>query len=241
MKLIIQIPCYNEAAALPMTLAQLPRQVAGCDEVERLVIDDGSDDGTSAIARACGVDHVVRHPSNRRLAAAFMTRLDRAIAPGADNQYDARDIPVLTTPSIEGSADFLVGARPIASAAHFAWITKRLQQLGSSVVRMASGSSVEDTPSGFRAMTRDVAMRLNVFNTCANETLIQAGRGNIRVISVPVRTNADLHPSRLVRGILDDVTKSLATICFGAGLTCVRCASHCRGRWRCAGTVGQRR
>ena len=236
MKLIIQIPSYNEATALPMTLAQLPRQVAGCDEVERLVIDYRSDDCTSAVARVCGVDHVVLHPSNRGLAAAFVTGLDRAIALGADivlntdadNQYDGRDIPVLATPNIEGSADFEVGARPIASPAHFAWITKRLQQLGGSVVRMVSANSEEDTPSGLRAMTCDVAKRLNVLNTWTNETLIQVGRGNIRVVSVPIRTNADLHPSRLVRGILDDVTKSLATICFGAGLTCARCASHCR-------------
>lgn len=222
MKLVIQIPCYNEAAVLPETLSHLPRSVAGCDQVEWLVIDDGSSDDTAEVARACGADHVIRHPSNRGLAAAFMTGLEHAISLGADivlntdadNQYDARDIPVLIEPIIAGRADFVVGARPIASTVHFSWLKKLLQRLGSLVVRMASGTSVEDAPSGFRAMTRDVAMRLNVFNgyTYTIETLIQAGRSNIRVVSVPVRTNADLRPSRLVRGIFDYVTRSLATI-----------------------------
>jgi glycosyltransferase involved in cell wall biosynthesis len=222
MKLIIQIPCFNEAAALPTTLAQLPRVVPGCDTVEWLVIDDGSRDDTAAVARALGVDHVVRHQSNRGLAAAFMTGLDAAISLGADivlntdadNQYDARDIPLLVAPIVRGEADFVVGARPIASTVHFSWLKKRLQRLGSLVVRLASGTDVEDAPSGFRAMTRDVAMRLNVFNTYTYtiETLIQAGRSNIRVQSVPVRTNADLRPSRLVRGMFDYVGKSLATI-----------------------------
>lgn len=222
MKLIIQIPCFNEAAVLPATLAQLPRMVPGCDTVEWLVIDDGSRDDTAAVARALGVDHVIRHQSNRGLAAAFMTGLDAAISLGADivlntdadNQYDARDIPLLVAPIIRGEADFVVGARPIASTAHFSWLKKRLQRLGSLVVRLASGTDVEDAPSGFRAMTRDVAMRLNVFNTYTYtiETLIQAGRSNIRVQSVPVRTNADLRPSRLVRGMFDYVGKSLATI-----------------------------
>ncbi len=222
MKLIIQIPCFNEAAALPTTLALLPRQLAGCDQVEWLVIDDGSSDNTSAVARDCGVDHIVRHPSNRGLATAFMTGLEQAISLGADivlntdadNQYDARDIPLLLAPILAGRADLVVGARPIEGTAHFSWLKKRLQRLGSWVVRMASGTDVEDAPSGFRAMTRDVAMRLNVFNTYTYtiETLIQAGRSNIRVVSVPVRTNADMRPSRLVRGMLDYVAKSLATI-----------------------------
>lgn len=222
MKLIIQIPCFNEAGALPTTLAALPREVPGCDSVEWLVIDDGSRDDTAAVARALGVDHVVCHQTNRGLATAFMTGLDKAVALGADivlntdadNQYDARDIPQLVAPIIRGDADLVIGARPIASTLHFSWLKKRLQRLGSLVVRMASGTDVEDAPSGFRAMTRDVAMRLNVFNnyTYTIETLIQAGRSNIRVLSVPVRTNADLRPSRLVRGMFDYVGRSLATI-----------------------------
>ena len=222
MKLIIQIPCFNESTALPTTLALLPRTLPGCDQVEWLVIDDGSTDDTAAVARACGVDHIVRHQTNRGLAAAFMTGLDAAIGHGADlvlntdadNQYDARDIPQLIAPILSGDADLVVGARPIEDTAHFSWLKKRLQRLGSFVVRKASGTDVEDAPSGFRAMTRDVAMRLNVFNTYTYtiETLIQAGRSNIRVISVPVRTNADMRPSRLVRGIFDYVGKSLTTI-----------------------------
>lgn len=222
MKLIIQIPCFNESAVLPTTLAQLPRELPGCDQVEWLVIDDGSADDTSAVARSCGVDHVIRHPTNRGLAAAFMTGLEESIALGADivlntdadNQYDARDIPQLIAPILAGQADLVVGARPIEDTAHFSWLKKRLQRLGSYVVRKASGTEVEDAPSGFRAMTRDVAMRLNVFNTYTYtiETLIQAGRSNIKVLSVPVRTNADLRPSRLVRGLFDYVSKSLTTI-----------------------------
>lgn len=221
-KLIIQIPCYNEAESLPVTLAELPRSVPGCDCVEWLVIDDGSHDDTAGTARAHGVDHVVIHPTNRGLAAAFMTGLEHAISAGADivvntdadNQYDARDIERLVAPIIEGRADLVVGARPIEQTAHFSWLKKRLQRLGSLVVRMASGTDVADAPSGFRAMTRDVAMRLNVFNayTYTVETLIQAGRSNIRVLSVPIRTNRDLRPSRLVRGIFDYVGKSLGTI-----------------------------
>ena len=222
MKSIIQIPCYNEAETLPVTLADLPRAVAGCDSVEWLVIDDGSRDETAAVARAHGVDHVVTHPTNRGLAAAFMSGLDYAIGAGADivvntdadNQYDARDIPLLVAPIIDGKADLVVGARPIEQTAHFSWLKKRLQRLGSLVVRMASGTDVADAPSGFRAMTRDVAMRLNVFNTYTYtvETLIQAGRSNIRVLSVPIRTNRDLRPSRLVRGVADYISKSLGTI-----------------------------
>lgn len=222
MKLVIQIPCYNEAETLPIALKELPRAVPGCDVVEWLVIDDGSSDDTVAVARAHGVEHVVSHPTNRGLAAAFMTGLEHAIGVGADivlntdadNQYDSRDIPALIAPIIEGKADLVVGARPIERTAHFSWVKKRMQRLGSFVVRIASGTDVEDAPSGFRAMTRDVAMRLNVFNTYTYtiETLIQAGRSNIRVRSVPIRTNPDLRPSRLVRGMVDYIRKSLGTI-----------------------------
>jgi glycosyltransferase involved in cell wall biosynthesis len=222
MKLIIQIPCYNEAESLPVSLAALPSQVHGCDRVERLVIDDGSSDETASVARQLGVEHVVRHPTNRGLAAAFMTGLDAAVALGADiivntdadNQYDARDIETLVQPIIEGRAEFVIGARPIETTRHFSWLKRRLQGLGSRVVRLASNTSVADAPSGFRAITRDVAMRLNVFNsyTYTLETIIQAGRSNIRVLSVPIRTNPDLRPSRLVRNIGSYVGRSLATI-----------------------------
>jgi len=222
MKLIIQVPCFNEAEVLPVTLAALPRSVAGCDIVEWLVVDDGSSDDTAAVARRLGADHVVRHPNNRGLAAAFMTGLDAALARGADvivntdadNQYEAGDIETLIRPIVEGQAEFVIGARPIESTRHFSWLKRRLQVLGSAVVRLASRTEVADAPSGFRAMTRDVALRLNVFNayTYTLETIIQAGRSNIRVVSVPIRTNPDLRPSRLVKGIGDYVLRSLGTI-----------------------------
>ncbi|MBS0211836.1 MAG: glycosyltransferase family 2 protein [Proteobacteria bacterium] len=222
MKLIIQIPCYNEAEALPVTLAALPRSVPGCDTVEWLVIDDGSKDDTAAVAKRLGVDHVVRHPLNRGLAAAFMTGLDTATRLGADiivntdadNQYEAQDIAQLVAPIVDGRAEFVIGARPIETTQHFSWVKRRLQKLGSRVVRIASRTDVADAPSGFRAMTRDVALRLNVFNayTYTLETIIQAGRSNIRVLSVPIRTNPDLRPSRLVKSTGNYVFRSLTTI-----------------------------
>jgi glycosyltransferase involved in cell wall biosynthesis len=222
MKLIIQIPCFNEAESLPVTLAALPKAVEGCTSVEWLVIDDGSSDSTSEVARSLGVDHVIRLPVNRGLATAFMTGLETALLAGADiivntdadNQYDARDIPALVQPILRGEAELVVGERPINETDHFSWLKKRLQRLGSWAVRFASGTQVADAPSGFRAMSRDVATRLNVFNsyTYTLETIIQAGRSNIRVTSVPVRTNADMRPSRLVKGIANYVMRSMATI-----------------------------
>jgi glycosyltransferase involved in cell wall biosynthesis len=222
MKLVIQIPCYNEAASLPLTIAQLPRAVPGCDIVEWLVIDDGSDDDTAAVAEKLGVDHVARHPVNRGLAAAFMTGLETAVACGADiivntdadNQYDARDIETLVGPIIEQRAEMVIGARPIADTEHFSWLKKQLQGLGSAVVRAASNTRVADAPSGFRAFTREAAQRLNVFSsyTYTLETIIQAGHSNIRVMSVPIRTNPDLRPSRLVKSIGRYVWRSSTTI-----------------------------
>jgi glycosyltransferase involved in cell wall biosynthesis len=222
MKLIIQIPCFNEAEALPVTVATLPRSVPGCDTVEWLVVDDGSNDGTADVARRLGVDHVVRFPVNRGLASAFMAGLETCVANGADiivntdadNQYDSRDIATLVQPIVEGKAEFVIGARPIEDIQHFSWVKRRLQSLGSRVVRLASGTDVADAPSGFRALTRDVAMRLNVFNayTYTLETIIQAGRSNIRVASVPIRTNPDLRPSRLISSMSNYVFRSLGTI-----------------------------
>jgi len=222
MKLVIQIPCYNESASLPTTIAQLPRTVAGCDAVEWLVIDDGSSDDTAAVAERLGVDRVVRHPVNRGLAAAFMTGLETALAEGADiivntdadNQYDARDIETLVRPIVERRAEMVIGARPIADTEHFSWIKKQLQGLGSAVVRAASNTRVADAPSGFRAFTREAAQRLNVFSsyTYTLETIIQAGHSNIRVVSVPIRTNPDLRPSRLVKSISRYVWRSSTTI-----------------------------
>lgn len=221
-KIIIQIPCYNEAETLPVTLSDLPTEIDGFEAVEWLVIDDGSTDGTAEVAAENGVHHVVRHPVNRGLAAAFMTGIETAVALGADvivntdadNQYEGRDIEALARPILAGEAEMVVGARPILQTDHFSWLKKRLQVLGTAVVRLASNTEVQDAPSGFRAFTRDVAMRLNVFNTYTYtlETLIQAGHSNIRVTSVPVRTNPDLRPSRLVRSIGRYVWRSASTI-----------------------------
>ncbi|GAB3334355.1 glycosyltransferase family 2 protein [Marilutibacter aestuarii] len=222
MKLIIQIPCLDEAQTLAVALADLPRQVEGFDSVEWLVIDDGSTDDTSAVAKRHGVDHVVRHPVNRGLATAFMTGLEACLRLGADvivntdadNQYNGADIPRLTAPVVAGQADMVIGTRPIDDTQHFSWIKKKLQRLGSWAVRMASKTKVEDAPSGFRAISRDTAMRLNVFNayTYTLETIIQAGLSNLLVLSVPVRTNGDLRPSRLVKSIPSYVRRSLGTI-----------------------------
>jgi glycosyltransferase involved in cell wall biosynthesis len=222
MKLIIQIPCLNEAATLGTALATLPRTMAGFDKVEWLVVDDGSTDGTAELARQLGVDHVVRHPVNRGLATAFMTGIDAGLRHGADvivntdadNQYEAADIPLLVQPILDHRADMVIGARPIGQTEHFSWIKKQLQRIGSWAVRLASKTRVADAPSGFRAMTRETAMRLNVFNayTYTLETIIQAGLSNLTVISVPIRTNPDLRPSRLVKSIPNYVKRSLLTI-----------------------------
>lgn len=222
MKLVIQIPCLNEAGTLATALATLPRHVDGFETVEWLVVDDGSTDGTAELARQLRVDHVIRHPVNRGLATAFMTGIDAALQCGADvivntdadNQYEAADIPLLVQPILEHRADMVIGARPIAQTEHFSWIKKQLQHFGSWAVRVASKTKIADAPSGFRAMTRETAMRLKVFNayTYTLETIIQAGLSNLTVVSVPIRTNPDLRPSRLVKSIPNYVKRSLVTI-----------------------------
>ncbi|KAF1708907.1 glycosyl transferase [Pseudoxanthomonas kalamensis DSM 18571] len=222
MKLIVQIPCLNEAATLATTISELPNKINGFDEVEWLVIDDGSTDDTALVAKSLGVHHIVRHPANRGLATAFMTGVDACLRlnadvivnTDADNQYRAEDIPKLTAPILSGEADMVIGERPIDSTEHFSWLKKKLQRLGSWAVRIASKTDVKDAPSGFRAVSRETAMRLNVFNayTYTLETIIQAGLSNLRVISVPIRTNEDLRPSRLVKSIFSYVRRSLTTI-----------------------------
>jgi len=199
MKLIIQIPCYNEAETLPVTLKDLPRDVVGFSSVEWLVIDDGSSDGTAAVATEAGVDHIVSFTSNRGLAGAFLAGLDAAVRLGADvivntdadNQYMAADISALVAPILAGKADVVIGARPIDNISSFSPIKKLLQKAGSAVVRIVSRTDIPDAPSGFRAMTREAAMRFNVFNnyTYTLETIIQAGQKGIAITSVPVRVN----------------------------------------------------
>lgn len=222
MKLIIQIPCLNEAETLAITLGELPRQVAGFDSVEWLIIDDGSTDGTAQVAKDNGVDHVVRHTGNRGLAYAFMTGLDACLKRGADvivntdadNQYQAADIPLLTAPVLDGRADMVVGARPISEIEHFSLAKKFLQKLGSWVVRVSSRTDVADAPSGFRAISRNAAEQFIVFNTYTYtlETIIQAGRKNMQVLTVPIRVNGDLRPSRLVKSIPSYIRRSIFTI-----------------------------
>jgi glycosyltransferase involved in cell wall biosynthesis len=207
MKLIIQIPCKDEAECLPTTLAGLPREVEGFDAVEWLVIDDGSRDRTLEVARANGVDHIVRLTNHRGLATAFQAGMDAALKLGADvivntdadNQYDSRDIPKLVAPILAGDADMVVGDRQIQSIEHFSPLKKALQRLGSWVVRRASSTSVPDTTSGFRAYNREAALSLQVVSrfTYTLETLIQAGRLTVAVDHVPVRTNPVLRESRL--------------------------------------------
>jgi glycosyltransferase involved in cell wall biosynthesis len=222
MKLIIQIPCYNEEQTLLITLADLPKEVEGFDQVERLVIDDGSTDRTVEIAQANGVAHVVRLPKHQGLARAFMAGLNASLKLGADvivntdadNQYLAGDIPLLTAPILKGTAQIVVGARPIDDVKYFSSAKKHLQRLGSWVVRLASTTNIPDTPSGFRAISRDAAMQLNVFNdyTYTLETIIQAGQKNMAIISVPVRVNKDLRPSRLFKSIPSYMVRSIMTI-----------------------------
>jgi glycosyltransferase involved in cell wall biosynthesis len=222
MKLIIQIPCYNEEATLAITLSALPRQLPDIDKVDWLIIDDGSKDRTVEVARQYGVDHVVRLPRNQGLAKGFMAGLDACLKAGADiivntdadNQYCADDIPKLIEPIVKGEAEIVVGARPIDEIGHFSPLKKALQKLGSWVVRIASKTDIPDAPSGFRAMSRKAAMQLNVFNeyTYTLETIIQAGQKNMAIVSVPIRTNSDLRPSRLVKSIPSYVQRSILTI-----------------------------
>lgn len=222
MKLIIQIPCYNEAETLEIALNDLPKQIDGIDEIEYLIINDGSKDNTVEVAKNWGVHHVVSFARNKGLAKGFMAGLDACLANGADiivntdadNQYCADDIPKLIQPILEHKADIVIGERPIDETEHFSWIKKKLQHFGSWVVRKASHTDIPDAPSGFRAFSREAAMHINVINdyTYTLETIVQAGRNKMAITSVPVRTNPELRESRLFHSIWGYVKKSILTI-----------------------------
>lgn len=222
MKLIIQIPCYNEEETLHIALDALPRQIDGIDEIEYLIINDGSKDMTVKVAEEWGVHYIVNFRRNKGLAHGFVAGLDEALKQGADiivntdadNQYWGEDIEKLVRPILEGKADIVIGARPIDSISHFSFLKKKLQHLGSWFVRVASDTDIPDAPSGFRAISRDAAMRLHVINeyTYTLETIIQAGREKIAITSVPIRTNAELRPSRLFRSMRSYIKKSALTI-----------------------------
>ena len=222
MKLIIQIPAWNEEEHLPKTLAALPSSIDGIDEIEVLVVDDGSTDRTAEVARDAGAE-VVRMPVHRGLAVAFSTGLRNAVERGADiivntdadNQYDASDIPALVQPILDGSAEIVIGDRQVAFLSHFSPMKRILQKLGSSIVRRLSGTSVRDATSGFRAISRSAASRLHVFTrfTYTLETILQAGEAGLKVVSVPIRVNAGKsRPSRLFQSDFGYVLRSLASM-----------------------------
>lgn len=221
-KLIVQIPCLNEAETLPETVADIPRKIDGIDEVEILVIDDGSTDDTVAVARQCGVDHVVSHKKNRGLARTFKTGIEACLRLGADivvntdgdNQYAGADIAKLVVPILDGTADMVIGDRQTEKIEHFSPMKRRLQHLGSYVVRQLSGTAVPDAVSGFRAMSRDLAMNLNIITSFSYtiETLIQASKKGFTIVAVPVGTNPQTRPSRLFKSIPRFVERSLTTM-----------------------------
>ncbi|MFA6309279.1 MAG: glycosyltransferase family 2 protein [Clostridia bacterium] len=222
MKLIIQVPCYNEEKTFGQTFADFPKKIDGIDEIEYLVINDGSTDSTVEVARSLGVHHIVSFKNNKGLAEAFKAGLDACLRLGADiivntdadNQYFGGDIETLVAPILARTADIVIGERPIEEINHFSWLKKRLQRLGSWTVRVASSTDIPDAPSGFRAYTREAALRLNVVSsyTYTLETIIQAGRMNMAITSVPIRVNPELRKSRLFKSMSGYVRRSVATI-----------------------------
>jgi len=222
MKLIIQIPCFNEAETLEIALNDLPKHMDGIDEIEYLIINDGSKDKTVEVARNWGVHHVVNFKQNKGLAKGFIAGLDACLRCGADiivntdadDQYKGEDIEKIVRPILNGEADIVIGARPIDQTEHFSFMKKKLQHLGSWAVRKASKTDIPDAPSGFRAYSREAAMQLNVVNdyTYTLETIVQAGREKIPMTSVPIRTNGELRPSRLFHSMWGYIKKSILTI-----------------------------
>lgn len=222
MKLIIQMPCYNEETTLAQTVADLPKKIEGIDTIEYLIINDGSTDDTVDVAKDIGVHHIVNFTSNKGLARGFMAGLDAGLHLGADiivntdadNQYVGDDIGKLVHPILTGQAEIVIGERPIDDIKHFSRLKKRLQRFGSFVVRVASGTSVPDAPSGFRAYSRDAAMRINVINsyTYTLETIVQAGVNKTAIMSVPIRTNPETRESRLFKSMWGYVKRSATII-----------------------------
>lgn len=222
MKLIIQIPCYNEEETLTIALNDLPKKIEGIDKIEYLVINDGSKDQTVEVAKKWGVHHIVSFKRNKGLAYGFMAGIDACLRNGADiivntdadNQYVGADIEKLVRPILDGKTEVVIGERPIDETEHFSPLKKKLQRLGSYVVRVASNTDIPDAPSGFRAYSREAAMHLNVVNdyTYTLETIVQAGRSKIAMTSVPIRTNPELRKSRLFNSMFGYVKKSMVTI-----------------------------
>ncbi len=222
MKLIIQIPCFNEEETLGITYNDLPKHIDGIDEIEYLIINDGSNDNTVEVAKKLGFQHVVNFKQNKGLAKGFMAGLDACLHLGADiivntdadNQYCGADIEKLVRPIIDGQADIVIGERPIDDTEHFSWKKKKFQHLGSWVVRVASGTDIPDAPSGFRAYSREAALKLNVTNeyTYTLETIIQAGHNRCAMTSVPIRTNGETRPSRLFSSMWRYMKRSASVI-----------------------------
>ena len=222
MKLIIQIPCYNEAETLEVALNDLPKQIDGIDEIKYLIINDGSKDNTVEVAKNWGVHYVVNFKCNKGLAKGFMAGLDACLRQGADiivntdadNQYCGADIEKLVRPILDGKADIVIGERPIDDTEHFSPLKKKLQHIGSWTVRVASKTDVPDAPSGFRAYSRQAALKMNVVNeyTYTLETIVQAGRNKMAITSVPIRTNPELRKSRLFNSMFGYIKKSMLTI-----------------------------
>lgn len=222
MKLIIQIPCYNEEETLLITLNDLPKKIEGIDKLEYQIINDGSTDNTSNVAKEWGVHHIVESKVNQGLAIAFMKGVHHALKNGADiivntdadNQYCASDIPKLIQPILDGYSDIVIGERPIDETEHFSPTKKKLQRFGSMIVRFFSNTNIVDAPSGFRAISRDAAIKLNVFNryTYTLEMIIQAGQNGLNISSIPINTNEDLRPSRLMNSQIQYINRSMLTI-----------------------------
>lgn len=222
MKLVIQIPCYNEEKSLPVTLAELPKSIEGVDEIEVVIIDDGSKDKTVEIAKEYGVKHFAELPHNCGLAKAFIAGINKSLEIGADiivntdadNQYCAKDIEKLIKPILANQADMVIGTRPVAKIEHFSLLKKVLQKAGSLVMRLISSTCVEDAPSGFRAFSRNAALQLNIFDnyTYTLETIIQARAKGLQLVCVPINVNPDMRKSRLVRNMFDYIRRSMFTM-----------------------------